>query len=149
MPIIVSLALDRPVRNWRGQIEAMDIAGWKKRASVLKREVQALSLAVRDPRTPWYARLLAILIVAYALSPLDLIPDPIPILGYLDDIILIPVGIALVLRLIPASVMAEARCRAADGELAGSRLATLGAVVVVLLWLATAVLLFCVALRIF
>ena len=83
----------------------------KDRARALKREVTALGLAVQDPRTPWYARVLAVAVIAYALSPIDLIPDFIPVLGYLDDLLLVPAGIALVIRLIPAEVMAEARLR--------------------------------------
>jgi uncharacterized membrane protein YkvA (DUF1232 family) len=86
---------------------------WKRFALGLKAETYALYLAVRDPRTPWYARALAACVVAYALSPIDLIPDPIPILGYLDDFVLVPIGIGLVLRLIPPEVMAECRATAA------------------------------------
>ena len=82
---------------------------WKLRARAFKREVRAVYLAMRDPRTPWYARLLAGAVVAYAFSPIDLIPDPIPVLGYLDDLVLLPLGIALALKLIPAQVMAECR----------------------------------------
>ncbi len=74
---------------------------WKAVARRLKREVRALYLAYRDPRTPWYGRAFAAIVVAYALSPIDLIPDPIPVLGYLDDLILIPLGVALALRMIP------------------------------------------------
>ena len=86
---------------------------WKRAALGLRAETYALYLAVRDPRTPWYARALAACVVAYALSPIDLIPDPIPILGYLDDLVLVPIGIGLVLRLIPPEVMAECRAKAA------------------------------------
>lgn len=75
----------------------------------LKHELTALSIAVRDPRTPWTARLLAGLVLAYALSPLDLIPDFIPVLGLLDDLLLLPLGLWLALRLIPPEVMREAR----------------------------------------
>lgn len=82
---------------------------WKRRAGELKREIYALYLAYKDPRVPWYAKLLAACIVAYALSPIDLIPDFIPVLGYLDDLILVPLGIYLVLKLIPDDVMAECR----------------------------------------
>jgi uncharacterized membrane protein YkvA (DUF1232 family) len=84
----------------------------KNWAATLKREVMALWFACRDPRTPWYARALAMLVVAYALSPIDLIPDFIPVLGYLDDLILLPVGIYLVLKLVPAQAMADARAKA-------------------------------------
>ena len=81
-------------------------------AAALKREVMALWFACRDPRTPWYARVLTMLIVAYALSPIDLIPDFIPVLGYLDELILLPVGIYLVLKLLPEEALADARARA-------------------------------------
>jgi len=81
-------------------------------AAALKREVMTLWFACRDPRTPWYARVLAMLIVAYALSPIDLIPDFIPVLGYLDELILLPVGTYLVLKLVPAEALADARARA-------------------------------------
>ncbi len=81
-------------------------------ADVVKRDVHALYLASRDPRVPWYAKALAVLVAGYALSPLDLIPDFIPILGYLDDILLIPIGILLVTRLIPPEILAEHKERA-------------------------------------
>jgi len=87
---------------------------WKQRARELKRETYALYLAYRDPRVPWYAKAFAACVVAYALSPLDLIPDFVPVLGYLDDLILIPAGIALALKMIPPQVMAECRARAQD-----------------------------------
>ncbi|SDX35382.1 YkvA family protein [Hymenobacter psychrophilus] len=85
----------------------------KSRARALKTELVALYYAARDPRTPWYARLVMVATLAYAASPIDLIPDFIPVLGYLDDLILVPAGIALSLRLVPAEVMREARERAA------------------------------------
>jgi uncharacterized membrane protein YkvA (DUF1232 family) len=84
----------------------------KARAAALKREVYALYLAARDPRTPWYAKLFAGCVIAYALSPIDLIPDPIPVIGYLDDLILLPVGIYLVIKMIPEPVLVECRNRA-------------------------------------
>lgn len=77
----------------------------------LKQETYTLYLAYRDPRTPWYARVFALIVVAYAISPIDLIPDFIPVLGYLDDFILIPAGIALVLRLLPPEVITDARAQ--------------------------------------
>ena len=110
------------------------MATLRDRARRLKAETLALYLAARDRRTPWYARLLVAGVVAYALSPIDLIPDFVPILGYLDDVILIPLGIALALRLIPAEVMAEARERARielDGKRPRSRVA---AAVIVGIW---------------
>ncbi len=84
----------------------------KNWAATLKREVMTLWFACRDSRTPWYARVLMMLIVAYALSPIDLIPDFIPVLGYLDELILLPVGIYLVLKLVPAEALADARAKA-------------------------------------
>jgi uncharacterized membrane protein YkvA (DUF1232 family) len=108
----------------------------RQRARVLKRETYALYLAARDPRTPWFARLLAAAIVAYALSPLDLIPDFVPVLGYVDDLIIVPLGIALVLHMLPSDVLADCRERAA---LATARPTSRGAgIVVVAIWLALA-----------
>ena len=87
---------------------------WKMKARELKTEVYALYLAYRDPRVSWPARIFAGLVVAYAFSPIDLIPDPIPILGYLDDFILIPLGAALARRMIPPTVLAECRVKAQE-----------------------------------
>jgi uncharacterized membrane protein YkvA (DUF1232 family) len=93
-------------------------------------------MAVKHPSTPWYARLLAICVVAYALSPIDLIPDPIPVLGQLDDLLLVPLGIALARWLIPVDVLAECRGRAeaAIGNLA-PRARWLAAAVVLVTWI--------------
>ncbi len=110
------------------------LAGWHARVKVLKQEIVAIAIAARDPRTPSAARLLVFAIVAYAVSPIDLIPDFIPVLGLLDDLILLPIALMLAVRLIPAEVMLEARTRAA-GRLPPSRAA---AVVIVLIWLALA-----------
>ena len=85
-------------------------------ARSIRRDVHALSLASRDPRVPWYAKALALIVAGYALSPIDLIPDFIPVLGYLDDLILVPAGIWLVIRLVPPHVMAEHRERAAAAQ---------------------------------
>jgi len=85
------------------------LKGLKSKARLLKTDFYALYLAYKDPRIPWYARILAICVVAYAFSPIDLIPDFIPILGYLDDLILIPLGITLVLKMIPKDLMDEYR----------------------------------------
>ncbi len=116
----------------------MVFSRWIQSAQRLKREVVALYLAGRDPRTPWYAKVLAGLVVAYAFSPLDLIPDPIPILGYLDDLLLLPLGIWLTLRLIPPGVMDECRRRAEalEGERRPANWIAAG--VIVLLWLLAA-----------
>jgi uncharacterized membrane protein YkvA (DUF1232 family) len=91
----------------------MRFSALKNLARSLKRQTLAAYFAARDPRTPWPVRLLAMSVAAYALSPIDLIPDFIPVLGQLDDLLLVPLGIALVLRLVPAEVMADARERAA------------------------------------
>jgi uncharacterized membrane protein YkvA (DUF1232 family) len=109
---------------------------WKGRVADLRREVVALYLAVRDPRCLWYARALAAVVIAYALSPLDLIPDFIPVLGLLDDLVLVPLGLLAVRRLIPAAVLDDARRRAeTEGTPPASRLA---AAVIVALWLVLA-----------
>ena len=86
----------------------------KQQARHLKSETFALYLAARDPRTPWFAKLLVAAIVAYALSPIDLIPDFLPIIGYLDDLVLITIGITLAIKLIPGSVLEECRVRALE-----------------------------------
>lgn len=105
------------------------------KARLLKSKTLALYLAARDPRVPWYAKVLAAAIVAYALSPIDLIPDFVPILGYLDDLIIVPLGIALVLRMIPIEVLEECRARARS-EFAGVRpVSRAGATVIILLWI--------------
>jgi len=104
------------------------------------REVSALYFVYHGPRTPWFARLLAMLVVSYALSPIDLIPDFIPVIGYLDDLILIPLGIWLVLRLIPEHVIADSRQNAALWITAKKRVARnyLVAALIVLVWIALA-----------
>src|SRR6476661_5399936 len=88
----------------------------KEWARVIKRDVHALYLASRDPRVPWYAKALAVAVAGYALSPIDLIPDFIPVVGYLDDVIIVPLGIMLVVRLIPPDIMAEHRELAAVAQ---------------------------------
>ena len=85
---------------------------WQQRARQIKADIVALGYACRDPRVPWYAKALAVCLVAYVLSPLDLIPDFIPVLGYLDDLVLLPLGILLVVRMIPPHVLAECRDKA-------------------------------------
>ena len=106
---------------------------WRQRAQDLKRDVFALYFAMRDPRVPWYAKALAGCIVAYAFSPIDLIPDPIPVLGYLDDLVLIPLGVLVVRHMIPGQVMAECRLKAQG--LAEKPTNWIAAAIVVLIWL--------------
>jgi uncharacterized membrane protein YkvA (DUF1232 family) len=100
----------------------------------MKRDVAALALAYRDPRTPWHARLFSAAVVAYLLSPVDLIPDFIPVLGYLDDLVLIPLGIAAAVRMIPPEVMADARRKASEMEERSAPARYLFAALAVLAW---------------
>jgi uncharacterized membrane protein YkvA (DUF1232 family) len=106
----------------------------KTRARALKQEALAIYIAARDPRTPWYVRALIFFVVAHTFSPIDLIPDFIPILGYLDDLIVTPGGIWLAVRLIPAEVMKDARAAAA-GRGVGRGVSIVGAVMIVSAWL--------------
>ncbi len=106
----------------------------KSRARALKNEAFAVYLAAKDPRTPWYAKAVAFVTIAYAFSPIDLIPDFIPILGYLDDLIIIPAGIALAVRLIPAEVLAEARGKVATSGLERS-VGHVGAGLIIFMWI--------------
>ncbi len=111
----------------------------KSWAHRVKRDILALYLAVRDPRVPWYAKALAALVAAYAFSPIDPIPDFIPVIGYLDELILLPLGIILVIRLIPDDVMADLR-RQAEERINNRPRSAVGAVLVILLWIAAAAL---------
>lgn len=112
----------------------------KRWAGRLKTEVYALYLAYKDRRVPWYTRLFAALVVGYAFSPIDLIPDPIPILGYLDDLVLVPLGIALAIKMIPPGILAEHRERAQAVMAAGKPLNWIAAAVVVVVWISLATL---------
>ncbi len=125
------------------------IAHWKQRARQLKIEVYELYLAYRDPRVPWYARVFAACVVAYAFSPIDLIPDPIPVLGYLDDLVLVPLGIVLALKMIPVSVMNECRVRASEIAAQGKPINRAAAVVIVIIWFLLAALAVALLIRIF
>ncbi len=103
-------------------------------ARAIKRDVHAIYLAARDPRVPWYAKALALCVAGYALSPIDLIPDFIPVLGYLDDLIIVPLGIVAVMKLIPPEIMAEHRAAAA---IAAERpISRTAAGVILLIWIA-------------
>lgn len=111
------------------------IERWKQRARELKTETYAIYLAYKDPRTPWYARLFAACVVGYAFSPIDLIPDPIPVLGYLDDLVLVPLGIAIALKMIPPPVLAECREKAREAMDQGKPTNWTAAAVIVAIWL--------------
>lgn len=113
---------------------------WRQRDRRLKTEVYALYLAYRDPRVPWYARIFAACVVGYAFSPIDLIPDVIPILGYLDDLVLVPLGIVLALKMIPSDVMAESRERARAALREGKPVNWVVAGVIIGIWLLLAAL---------
>lgn len=107
----------------------------KIRAGKLKAEISAVYIACRDPRTPWYARIFAICVVCYALSPIDFIPDFIPVLGFLDDALLLPAGIWLVVKMIPPTVLAESREKALLRESEEKPQNWLAAAIIVLIWL--------------
>jgi len=111
----------------------MSLAAWRQRLHALKRDALVVYFAARDPRLPWPLRLLALSIAAYALSPIDLIPDFIPVLGYLDDLILIPLGVALVVKLTPPVILADARARAET--VAMRPVSVIAAVVIGAVWL--------------
>jgi len=125
------------------------LENWKSQARKLKRETYALYLAYRDPRTPWVARLFSALVVAYAFSPIDLIPDPIPVLGYLDDLILIPLGIYLAVKMIPPDVLEECREQSESVMAQGKPVNRAAAVVIVAIWLLLAFAVALVAYRFF
>lgn len=116
------------------------LAELKQRARHLKSETFALYLAAHDPRTPWCAKLLVAGIVAYAFSPIDLIPDFVPVLGYLDDLILIPLGITLAIKMVPHSVLADCRARAQEARQKGKPVSRVAGTVIIVIWLLLAVL---------
>jgi uncharacterized membrane protein YkvA (DUF1232 family) len=105
---------------------------WRQWARAIRRDAHALYLAARDPRVPWYAKALAFCVAGYALSPIDLIPDFIPVLGYADELIIVPLGIWLVVRMIPAEILAEHRAAATAAERPVTRTA---AIAIVAIWL--------------
>ncbi|MCH5584388.1 DUF1232 domain-containing protein [Shimazuella sp. AN120528] len=113
----------------------MNLQAWKEWAKKLKKEVFTLYLAYQDPRSPFWAKVVTIIVVAYAFSPIDLIPDFIPILGYLDDLILLPLGIALAIKLIPAPVVAESREKAESILSKEKPRSWIAGFVVILLWI--------------
>jgi len=112
----------------------MDLNSWKTKAVRLKDETYALYLASKDSRTPWYAKVFAGLIIGYALSPIDLIPDFIPVVGYLDDLIIVPAGITLLIRMIPKEIMEECRTKARVQPLSNKK-NWIAAIIVVLIWM--------------
>lgn len=119
----------------------------KEWARSIKRDVLAVYLAARDPRVPWYAKALALIVAGYALSPIDLIPDFIPVLGYLDDAIILPLGVLLVIKMIPRDVMAEYRAKAT--LVAARPKSRIAAAVIITIWIGLAALSAWVAYRYF
>jgi len=113
------------------------IERWKRQVKLLRAETYALYLAYRDPRVPWYSKAFAALVVGYAFSPIDLIPDFVPILGYLDDLILIPIGITIALKMIPDEVMEECRLDAREALGDGRPTNWAAVIVIVGIWLLT------------
>jgi uncharacterized membrane protein YkvA (DUF1232 family) len=117
-----------------GVLVGQFIANWKQAARKLKVEVYAIYLAYRDPRVPLKARIFAACVVGYAFSPIDLIPDFIPVLGYLDDLVLIPLGVKLALKMIPCEVMADCRERSREVMAKGKPVNRVAAAVIVAIW---------------
>jgi uncharacterized membrane protein YkvA (DUF1232 family) len=113
----------------------MDIKSWKTKSAHLKSEIYALYLAYKHPRTPWYAKVLAALIIGYALSPIDLIPDFVPVVGYLDDLIIVPAGIALLIKIIPRDILEECRAKSQSDLLSKKPKNWIAATIIVLIWL--------------
>ncbi|MBN2048659.1 MAG: DUF1232 domain-containing protein [Anaerolineaceae bacterium] len=111
------------------------LTGWKERVRQLKMDTYALYLAYRDPRVPWYAKVFSSAVVAYAFSPIDLVPDFIPVLGYLDDLILVPLGLIIAFKMIPAPVMVECRVKAKEQLESGKPVNWWAAAVIILIWL--------------
>jgi uncharacterized membrane protein YkvA (DUF1232 family) len=135
----------------KGAMERNDrvLARLKKRAKDLQIETYTLYLAYRDPRTPWLAKAVTLLVVAYALSPIDLIPDFIPVLGYLDDLIIVPAGIALALKMIPTEVITNAREKAKQAKGPVGGINWVGAGMIIFIWLGLAALTILLILKLF
>lgn len=149
---------ERSSVRWRGEappqvleevVARVSLEKWRRRAGRLKAETYALYLAYGDPRMPLHAKLFAALVVGLAFSPVDLIPDFIPVLGYLDDLVVVPLGVALAVRMIPEEVLSESRHRAREMVERGERpVSRAAAVVIVALWLALAALAVSIVVRI-
>lgn len=123
--------------------------GWKRKVKLLKAETYALYLAYRDPRVPWHAKAFAALVVGYAFSPIDLIPDFIPVIGYLDDLVLVPIGIAIALKMIPKEVMEDCRVGAREALEEGRPTNWAAAIIIVGTWFLLAVMVILLIARIF
>jgi len=108
---------------------------WRQRVRAMKRDTLALYVASRDPRVPWYSKALALSVVGYLLSPIDLIPDFIPVLGMVDDLIIVPAGVWLALKLIPPNIMDDCRAQASTLMEANPRVGRIAAFIIIGLWL--------------
>ena len=108
---------------------------WKQKSRQIKIEIYALYIAYRDPRVPWYAKAFVALVVGYAFSPIDLIPDFIPVLGYLDDLVLIPLGVFIALKMVPEKVMEDCRTRSKEVMSEKKPINRAAAIVIILIWL--------------
>jgi uncharacterized membrane protein YkvA (DUF1232 family) len=124
------------------------IERWRLGARRLKRETYTLYLAYQSPATPWYAKVFAIGVVAYAFSPIDLIPDFIPVLGYLDDLILVPMGVSLALKMIPPQVLADCRAEAETTLAQGQPTNWWAALAIIAIWLLLAAIFLLLMLRV-
>jgi uncharacterized membrane protein YkvA (DUF1232 family) len=113
----------------------MDMKSLKNKSKQLKSEIYALYLVSKHPQTPWYAKVLAALVMGYALSPIDFIPDFIPVLGYLDDLIIVPAGIALLIKIIPRDILEECRAKSQSDLFNRRHKNWIAAIVIVLIWL--------------
>jgi uncharacterized membrane protein YkvA (DUF1232 family) len=121
---------------------------WKMRVEALKIETYAIYLAYKDPRVPWYVKILIALVVVHTFSPIDLIPDFIPIIGYLDDLIITPLGIFLALKMIPPEVMAECREKAKNGLIQDQPNRKVAAAVILITWFLFAAIVVAIAIKI-
>ena len=117
------------------------MSGLKARARQLKIELVALALAARHPRTPWYAKLVIAGCVAYALTPVDFVPDAIPVIGMIDDLIFIPLAVALAVRFVPAPVLADCRARSVEIDARAPRLSRTAWALIIAAWTGAIVLL--------
>jgi uncharacterized membrane protein YkvA (DUF1232 family) len=113
----------------------MNVHSWKTKSKRLKNEIDALYLACKHPRTPWYTKAFAVLILGYALSPIDLMPDFIPVVGYLDDLVIVPAGIVLLMKMIPKDVLQECREKAQADPAGSKKKNWIAAMVVIVIWL--------------
>jgi uncharacterized membrane protein YkvA (DUF1232 family) len=132
--------------EWSGRMSRID--AWKERVRQLKTETYAIYLTSKDPRVPWYAKALVVFVVAHTFSPIDLIPDFIPVLGYVDDLIVTPLGIALALKMIPEPVMTECRQRARSTLEQQKPTSWAGAAIVIVIWILAAALATVIVIRV-